>query len=156
MRIVIFVILVLSLQISESTALLKERKSLLVGNVLKNYLETQHYRPQNVNDELSNKAFKEFIKKVDGSKQFFYLGDVNKLRKYKSLMDDQMVNGNHYLVIEARNIMMSRVKEAQDFRKVMFEKRFNFDLKEALECLYFLFSIVLKLFFVFNFFELFL
>ena len=48
-------------------------------------------------------------------------------------MDDQMVNGNHYLVIEARNIMMSRVKEAQDFRKVMFEKRFNFDLKEALE-----------------------
>ena len=133
MRIVILFFFVLSLQVNESIALLKERKSLLVGNVLKNYLETQHYRPQSVNDELSNKAFVEFIKRVDGSKQFFYLGDVDKLRKYKSLMDDQMVNGNHYLVIEARNIMMTRVKEAQDFRKLVFEKRFNFELKEELE-----------------------
>ena len=133
MRIVILFFFVLSLQVNESIALLKERKSLLVGNVLKNYLETQHYRPQSVNDELSNKAFVEFIKRVDGSKQFFYLGDVDKLRKYKSLMDDQMVNGNHYLVIEARNIMMTRVKEAQDFRKLVFEKNFNFELKEELE-----------------------
>ena len=89
MRIVILVVLVLSLQISESIALLKDKKSLLVGNVLKNYLETQHYRPQSVNDELSIKAFKEFIEKVDGSKQFFYQEDVNKLEKYKSKMDDQ-------------------------------------------------------------------
>merc|ERR1712072_366512 len=44
-----------------------------------------------------------------------------------------MVNGNHYLAIEARNIMMSRIKEAQDFRKLMFEKMFNFGLKEKLE-----------------------
>ena len=44
-----------------------------------------------------------------------------------------MVNGNHYLVIEARNMLMSRVKEAQDFRKIIFEKKFNFGLKEELE-----------------------
>ena len=115
MRIVIF--LVLFLGISDSFALLKDKKSLLVGNVLKNYLESYHYRSLSVNDDLSNKAFKEFVKRVDYGKQFYFQDDLKKLEKNNSKMDDQMVNGNHSSIIESRNILMSRIKQAEEIRK---------------------------------------
>ena len=131
MRIVI--LLVLCLGVSNSFALLKDKKSLLVGNVLKNYLESYHYRPLSVNDDLSNKAFKEFVKRVDYGKQFYFEDDLKKLEKYNSKMDDQMVNGNHSLIIESRNILMSRIKQAEAFRKEIFGKKFDFTISENLE-----------------------
>ena len=131
MRIVI--LLVLCLGVSNSFALLKDKKSLLVGNVLKNYLESYHYRPLSVNDDLSNKAFKEFVKRVDYGKQFYFEDDLKKLEKYNSKMDDQMVNGNHSLIIESRNILMSRIKQAEEVRKEIFGKKFDFTIKENLE-----------------------
>jgi carboxyl-terminal processing protease len=133
MRKVILFIFALGFGINQAFALSKDKKSLLVGNVLKNYLESYHYRPLSVNDELSGKAFKEFIKRVDFGKQFFYSSDIEKLEKYISQMDDQMVSGNHSLVIETRNILMTRVKEAETYRQTIFDKIFDFKKKEGLE-----------------------
>ncbi len=133
MRKVILLIFVLGFGIDQAFALLKDKKSLLVGNVLKNYLESYHYRPLSVDDELSGKAFKEFIKRVDFGKQFFYSSDIEKLEKYILQMDDQMVSGNHSLAIETRNILMTRVKDAERFRQTIFDKVFDFKKKEDLE-----------------------
>ena len=133
MRKVILLIFALGFGINQAFALSKDKKSLLVGNVLKNYLESYHYRPLSVNDELSGKAFKEFIKRVDFGKQFFYSSDIEKLEKYISQMDDQMVSGNHSLATETRNILMTRVKEAETYRQTIFDKIFDFKKKEDLE-----------------------
>ena len=69
-----------------STNLFAQNQSLskdrLVGSILKNALETYHYTKNKINDDISDKAFEEFLKKIDYGKQFLLQKDVKDLEKY--------------------------------------------------------------------------
>jgi carboxyl-terminal processing protease len=109
------------------------RKEKLIGNILKNALETYHYRALKINDDLSSKAFAQYLKKVDGSKQFITKLDVKELEAYKTQLDDQMVTGDFRLVEKTMEIMGKRLKDAEGFRKEFFKKQFDFTANETLE-----------------------
>jgi hypothetical protein len=40
------------------------RREKLIGNILKNALETYHYRALKINDEVSQKAFAQYLKRL--------------------------------------------------------------------------------------------
>lgn len=109
------------------------RKEKLIGNILKNALETYHYRALKINDDLSTKAFAQYLKKIDGSKQFITKQDVKELEAYKTQLDDQMVTGEFKLVEKTMEIMGKRIKDAESFRKEFFKKQFDFTTNETLE-----------------------
>jgi len=109
------------------------RKEKLIGNILKNALETYHYRALKINDDLSAKAFSQYLKKIDGSKQFLTKQDVKDLEAYKTQLDDQMVTGDFKLVEKTMEIMGKRLKDAESFRKESFKKQFDFSTNETLE-----------------------
>ena len=56
-----------------------DKRERLIGNIVKNALETYHYKDLKIDDKLSRKAFKEFLKKIDYSKQFLLQSDVEEL-----------------------------------------------------------------------------
>jgi carboxyl-terminal processing protease len=109
------------------------RREKLIGNILKNALETYHYRALKINDEVSQKAFAQYLKKIDGSKQFLTKGDIKELETYQFAMDDEMMTGDYILVEKALEIFKKRTALAENLRKEVFKKQFDFSGNERVE-----------------------
>ncbi len=104
-----------------------------IGNIIKNALETYHYRDLKIDDNLSKKAFNEYLKRIDFGKQFFLKSDVKELEQYKTQMDDQMISGKHLLITQAYELFQKRVQLIESYRKEIFKTPFLFKDKEKLE-----------------------
>jgi carboxyl-terminal processing protease len=109
------------------------RREKLIGNILKNALETYHYRALKINDEVSQKAFAQYLKKIDGSKQFLTKGDIKELEAYQFAMDDEMVTGDYTLIEKAMDIFKKRTALAESLRKEAFKNQFDFTGNEQVE-----------------------
>ena len=84
----LFVLLILlsSTGVSAQTASNNIDRERFISNIIKNTLETYHYRRMKIDDSVSQKAFAEFLKKMDYGKQFFLKSDVEELQKYQFKM----------------------------------------------------------------------
>ena len=51
------------------------------------------YRPRALDDKLSEDVFNNYLKSLDGGKQYFTAADVAKFAPYKSQMDDAIRSG---------------------------------------------------------------
>ena len=109
------------------------RREKLIGNILKNALETYHYRALKINDEVSQKAFAQYLKKIDGSKQFLTKGDIKELEAFQFEMDDEMVTGDYVLINKSLAILKKRTILAESLRKEAFKKQFDFSGNEQVE-----------------------
>jgi carboxyl-terminal processing protease len=109
------------------------RREKLIGNILKNALETYHYRTLKINDEVSQKAFAQYLKKIDGSKQFLTKGDIKEIEAYQFDMDDEMVNGEYTLIEKSLALLKKRTALAESMRKEAFKKQFDFNGNELVE-----------------------
>ncbi len=116
-----------------SSASINNAREKILGLKIRDSLVTYHYRKLEVNDDLSVKAYKEFLKKFDYGKQFFLQSDIKKLDRFKKNMDDMLANGDHQLLNEAVKIYNDRIKDANKFRKEVFKKKFVFTNDETLE-----------------------
>lgn len=125
------VLLILTIVAVDSKAF--QSKDKLVGNILKSTLETYHYKKLSIDDSVSQKAFAEYLKKIDFGKQFLLEKDVKRLEKFQFKLDDFMVSGDKKVVDESMKLVSSGVQRAEGFRKEFFKKGFNFDKKESLE-----------------------
>lgn len=108
-----------------------QRQRLLsaVGTIL----EEQHYSPKIINDAFSRKVFKKFIDELDGDKSHFLQSDIAALRKYETLLDDE-IHGN--LPIEfvpaVSALYDQRIKEAMDIYKEILARPFEFTKDESI------------------------
>lgn len=109
------------------------RRDKLIGNLLKSALESYHFRGIKINDDVSVKAFGQYIKKIDFSKQYFTQEDVKVLEAFKGQMDDQMVSGDFKLIDATLTILKKRVAQAEALRKEAFKKQFDFNGNEKVE-----------------------
>ncbi|OFZ77090.1 MAG: hypothetical protein A2451_16365, partial [Bdellovibrionales bacterium RIFOXYC2_FULL_39_8] len=108
-------------------------KTKLLSRILKDTLETYHYRHIKINDDISEKGFEEFFKKIDYGKQFLLKSDVTGLSKHRTKLDDEMQTGDLALLKESVKIINQRVLQADNYRKEFFKNDFDFSQKEILE-----------------------
>ena len=125
-KILVFLVFIDSSQAFES-------KDKLVGNILKSTLESYHYKKLKINDSVSQKAFAQYIKKIDFGKQFLLQKNVVSLEKYQFELDDFMITGNNKIVDDSQEMINDGVKRAEKFREDFFKKGFNFKIEESLE-----------------------
>jgi carboxyl-terminal processing protease len=109
------------------------RREKLIGNILKNALETYHYRGMAINDDVSQKAFVQYLKKVDPSKQFFIKADVKELEAFQFKMDDEMISGDYALLEKAILLLKKRVATAENMRKEFFKTQFDFTNNDSVQ-----------------------
>ncbi len=129
---VLHLILLLTFSFSAHSAFDSGRDKIL-GSFIKNYLESFHYKRLSLNDDLSVKAFDNYIKKLDYGKQFFLEKEVQELRIYRKQMDDQIISGKFLLVTKAEGLFKERVKVIEKWRENFFKKKFDFTQKESFE-----------------------
>ena len=127
----IFLLFLVSLaSTAQEQSLSKDR---LVGSILKNALETYHYTKKKIDDDVSEKAFDEFLKKIDFGKQFLLAQDVKDLEKYRFKIDDQVISGDHEILKKAQFILKKNISQTEKYREEIFKKGFDFSIKENLE-----------------------
>jgi carboxyl-terminal processing protease len=104
-----------------------------IGITLKRILESLHYTRQKIDDNLSKKAFDEYVKRFDYGKQFLMSSDIKALDDYRYKMDDQMLDGNHILLNMTSDRYRSGIQRADKIRKEVFKKQFDFTKNESIE-----------------------
>lgn len=125
------ILILLNVQIfAQEQSMSKDR---LIGSILKNALETYHYTKMKIDDDVSEKAFEEFLKKIDFGKQFLLESDVKNLEKFRFKLDDQIVNGDHSAIKEVEEILKKSIKETEKYRDEFFKQGFDFSQKETLQ-----------------------
>jgi len=109
------------------------KRDRLIGFSLKSFLEGYHYKKLKIDDNLSEKAFRQYLKKVDYMKQFFLQQDIVKLGRHRLQMDDQMTSGELELLYETQKLLVERVMQIDQFRKDIFKKPFSFEKNESIQ-----------------------
>ncbi len=103
----------------------KLTKEVLLGTTLKGILENMHFSKKDLGDDVSKKAFAEYIKRIDYGKQFLLKSDVDSLKQYEKYIDDQIAAGDLTLMKQAAKMLKTRQVSVQKYVFERLKKPFN-------------------------------
>ena len=69
-------------------------REMVLGNILKGALENMHLSNKQIDNFLSENAFKVYLERLDYGKQFLLQSDVKDLEKLKKELDDMVLSGD--------------------------------------------------------------
>ncbi len=58
-------------------------------------LDRKHFVDLNIDDTLSARFLDNYLERLDPNKAFFYQSDINEFNQYRSILDDQLKNGDN-------------------------------------------------------------
>lgn len=110
-----------------------ENKEDILVKLTTSVLERWHYKPVEIDDEFSKRAFDTYLKYLDGSKRFLLKEEVESLEKSRLLLDDQIREGKRDLYLEAKEVFEQAKKRAHGFCNEILEKPLNITDNEYVE-----------------------
>ena len=91
------------------------------------------YRPRALDDKLSEDVFNNYLKSLDGGKQYFTAADVAKFAPYKSQMDDAIRSGQLAPAYDIFAVYKQRVGERVAYARALLKQDFDFTGNERWE-----------------------
>ena len=91
------------------------------------------YRPRALDDKLSEDVFNNYLKSLDGGKQYFTAADVAKFAPYKSQMDDAIRSGQLAPAYDIFAVYKQRVTERVGYARALLKQDFDFTGNERWE-----------------------
>ncbi len=76
----------------------KEKEALIVQTLMSG-LVNLHYSPRLIDDKFSKEVFKMYVERLDGARRFLTQEDVEQMKKYELLIDDE-TNGSSYQLFD--------------------------------------------------------
>jgi carboxyl-terminal processing protease len=70
-----------------------QKSSALTKEILK-ILDERHFLTLPLDDALSSKLLDNYIDRLDPNKAFFYQADISEFNQYRTILDDQLKNGD--------------------------------------------------------------
>ena len=100
--------------------------------LLKNLLASNHFEPNEINDEFSIEVFDNFIENLDPAKRYFIQSDIDEFEKYKTQIDNQILNDevDFFNLVYAR--FLQRVEEAKTYYVEILETPYDFSNDDIL------------------------
>jgi carboxyl-terminal processing protease len=108
-------------------------REMVLGNILKGALENMHFTGNEINNDLSKKAFKVYLERLDYGKQFLLESDVKQLEKYRESFDDMMISGDLAVLDISSEVMNKRIGQIEKFVDSLLAKPLDYSKKDALE-----------------------
>jgi carboxyl-terminal processing protease len=109
---------------------LEKKRMRYITKTVINLLNERHYRPQLLNEELSEKVFDEYLKLLDPAKMYFTQQDIENLSSHRKTLIVELRQGNADLAFKAYEQYKNRVKEYHEFAKILLAKEFDFTIDE--------------------------
>ncbi len=105
----------------------------LLARGLRMLLEQEHLEQKTIDDDVSKKAFIEYIDALDAGKLFLLATQIEQLRVYSSKMDDQLRAGDFELGRVGAAMLAARQKAVGMTVAELLAKPFDYELEEYLE-----------------------
>lgn len=111
---------------------LNDREALILEGLMQN-IEYIHMSPKAVDDAFSKHVFKTFTERMDGGKRYFTQKEINELKKYENLIDDQVNARSYEFFNAALPVLDNGISRAQRFFTEIIDAPIPFDLAGYLE-----------------------
>jgi carboxyl-terminal processing protease len=106
-----------------------QRIMTIVGKIL----EQGHFQPKKIDDAFSKEVFKNYISRLDGSKNLFLKSDVEALRKYETQIDEQIHGAPLDFFYDINTLYVKASATAEQYCKEILSKPFDFTVKEVMQ-----------------------
>lgn len=108
-------------------------REMVLGNILKGALENMHLSNKEIDNNLSENAFKMYLERLDYGKQFLLQSDVKELEKYKRSFDDMLVSGDLKILDTSSELMNKRIGQIEKYLEKLLSSPLDYSKKETLE-----------------------
>jgi carboxyl-terminal processing protease len=108
-------------------------REMVLGNILKGALENMHLSNKQINNELSENAFKVYLERLDYGKQFLLQSDVKELEKFKRSFDDMVISGELAILDATSELMNKRIGQIEKHVEQLLAKPMDYKKKEVIE-----------------------
>lgn len=136
MKIKLLVILALAASVAVFAAVYpkanKDKESLTL-QVLMAVLEKLHFAPQEVDDDLSQEIYKEYLDGMDRNKRFLLQNEVDQLAVYKNNIDEQIKGTTFEFFDLSNNLMELAISRAQRIYESVIEEEVSLTRDKDLE-----------------------
>lgn len=112
---------------------INEEKEKVLSNLVVQVLGAYHFNPVKINDEFSEKAFDQYIKRLDFGKRFFIRKDIKELEKYKTDIDDQIKSGSLNFFDRSYELINKRLNQAEKYCYEILSEPFDFTKDEVIQ-----------------------
>lgn len=110
----------------------KEKEALIVQTLISG-LATLHYSPKTIDDNFSKEVYKVYIDRLDGARRFLTQEDVNQLKKYELLIDDETNNGSYQLFDLSTDLFDKSLTKTQGYYREILAQPIDFSKDESIE-----------------------
>jgi carboxyl-terminal processing protease len=111
---------------------LTDKEQLLMEVVLQS-LKYNHYAPEEINDDFSEKVYDLYMKRLDLNKRFFLKEDVKKFVTFRHQLDEAALQGNFDFFDLVSNTFDERFKVVKGFYEELLAEPFDFNKEEEFE-----------------------
>lgn len=95
-------------------------------------LEVAHFSPKKVDDEFSKNIFKKYIEALDPDKSIFLATDIQSLKKYETVIDDEMHGAKIQFFYAVDAIYSKRIAELNTLYPSFLAAPFQFTTEESI------------------------
>jgi len=99
---------------------------------LVNHFLAMHVRYHSLNDELSERILENLIMSLDYGKYYFYKKDIDGFKKYRTSIDDAILNNRFEFIDEIYSVYKMRFRESNQLINVLMKEKFDFTVDEKI------------------------
>jgi len=118
-------------KVSGSSNLEPTPQQSIVCTTVAGFISHYNYKKVDLNDSLSAVIFDRYMKKLDESHDYLLASDVSDFNKYKTVLDDDIKNGNLNDVFYMFNVFQKRYEERINYSIAELNKNFDFTKDET-------------------------
>ncbi|MGI8952817.1 MAG: carboxy terminal-processing peptidase [Chitinophagaceae bacterium] len=115
---------------SDGDVLSKQQQLLATVGVI---LEEKHFNPKKIDDAFSKDIFKNYLDGLDNDKDLFLASDIQSLKRYETIIDDEIHGAPLKFFPAVLNIYPQRLNEAQEICKQILAQPFDFSVNESVQ-----------------------
>ena len=111
----------------------QEEKDKVILNLIYQVLNSNHFSPQTLNDDFSEKVFDNFLESLDFNKRFLLAEDVEEMEEHRLDIDDQVRVAQLGFFENSYGIYQRRYLEVKGFYQEILTEPFDLEAKEYYE-----------------------
>lgn len=108
-------------------------KNELIMKLIVESLNANHYDPNEVNDDFSNRIYDLYLKRLDYNKRFFVKEDIEQFEEFKNELDNQVLASEYDFFDMSMDIFELRLANTLSYYKEILVQPFDFTIDETIE-----------------------
>lgn len=110
-----------------------DEKDKVIMNIIYQVLKANHFSPQTIDDDFSEKVYTGFLENLDYNKRFFIEEDITALSKFEKEVDDQIRRSDLSFFDEALGRYQERYDYVKTFYRELLSEPMNLEAEESYE-----------------------